>query len=479
MQEQYDELESRFDALTKEETEKNQKIRAKIHELRDLEGVESANRMLESKLENLQSALEIKEEENKRLRSIYEGGKEFEARQRDVFRQIESSNPQELGAPLEITDEMQYLSHVQQKIQDFGINYPTRLLYAFHTALKSATYAPLSVLLGVSGTGKSELPKLYAHFGGFNFLAQAVQPTWDSPESMMGYFNMIENKFDSTEILRFFVQTAHSQREQNFGLQESMNLILLDEMNLAHIELYFAEFLSKLEQKRSDKEGVFVHVKLGTGMPWQILLGDNLLWVGTMNEDESTKALSDKVLDRAFCLNFPRPAKLHSRKTGLSISRQDFKYLRRSIWQTWLRDEQIPTQALENYKELVEQINRLLEKTGRAIGHRVWQGMEFYMKNHPLVSVHQEDSNLLNQALRFAFEEQVVQKIVPKLRGMEIEGDTKEVLVKIQECLNKQNMQLKVDFQNAMNNPYRQFIFNSAHYLDNLEWQALLDKTQK
>ncbi|WP_233706232.1 McrB family protein [Helicobacter felis] len=380
---------------------------------------------------------------------------------------------------MDITDEMEYLNHVQQKIQDFGINYPTRLLYAFHTALKSATYAPLSVLSGVSGTGKSELPKLYAHFGGFNFLAQAVQPTWDSPESMMGYFNMIENKFDSTEILRFFVQTAHSQREQDFGLQESMNLILLDEMNLAHIELYFAEFLSKLEQKRSDKEGVFVHVKLGTGMPWQVPLGDNLLWVGTMNEDESTKALSDKVLDRAFCLNFPRPAKLHSRKTGLSITRQDFKYLRRSTWQTWLRDEEIPAQALENYKELVQDINKLLEQTGRAIGHRVWQGMEFYMKNHPLVFLHKEDSTLLDQALRFAFEEQVVQKIVPKLRGMEIEGDTHQVLVDIQELLTGQKLQLGADFQHAMNNPYRQFIFNSAHYLDDPEWQTLLNKAQK
>ncbi|MFC3847897.1 restriction endonuclease [Helicobacter baculiformis] len=258
-----------------------------------------------------------------------------------------------------------------------------------------------------------------------------------------------------------------------------MNLILLDEMNLAHIELYFAEFLSKLEQKRSDKEGVFVHVKLGTGMSWQVLLGDNLLWVGTMNEDESTKALSDKVLDRAFCLNFPRPAKLHSRKTGFSISRQDFKYLPRSTWQTWLRDEQIPAQALENYKELVEQINGLLEKTGRAIGHRVWQGMEFYMKNHPLVFTHKEDSTLLDQALRFAFEEQVVQKIVPKLRGMEIEGDTHQVLVDIQKLLSEKNIQLEEDLRHATNNPYRQFIFNSAHYLDNPEWQTLFHKTQK
>ncbi len=64
--------------------------------------------------------------------------------------------------------------------------------------------SPLTVLSGVSGTGKSELPKLYSYFGGFNFLAEAVQPTWDSPSSMIGYYNTIDRKFDSTKYIKVF-----------------------------------------------------------------------------------------------------------------------------------------------------------------------------------------------------------------------------------------------------------------------------------
>ncbi|GAA8305003.1 hypothetical protein HpDR22_14290 [Helicobacter pylori] len=95
-------------------------------------------------------------------------------------------------------EELAFLERIEKGMQEFNVFYPKRLLYMFHTALKSASLSPLSVLSGVSGTGKSELPKLYAHFGGLNFLSIAVQPTWDSPESLMGYFNAIENKFDAT-----------------------------------------------------------------------------------------------------------------------------------------------------------------------------------------------------------------------------------------------------------------------------------------
>ena len=54
-------------------------------------------------------------------------------------------------------------------MNEYGVEYTKRLLHAFHTALKSAEFSPISVLSGVSGTGKSELPKLYSYFGGFNF----------------------------------------------------------------------------------------------------------------------------------------------------------------------------------------------------------------------------------------------------------------------------------------------------------------------
>ncbi|WP_240328676.1 restriction endonuclease [Helicobacter suis] len=483
----HDDLKLRYEKLTKEENNTLRELQAENKTLKDnagkLESTEIDLRHLKENKEKLEREVVILKQENlakdekiQNLLSQYKStAKQTEGRINSVLDQIERHTHKDLNhEKLEPASEIEYLTYIQAGIANLGIIYPTRLLYAFHTALKSATYSPLSVLLGVSGTGKSELPKLYAHFGGFHFLAQPVAPTWDSPESMMGYFNMVEDKFDSTEILRFFVQTTYSKDEQKFGLQEGMNLILLDEMNLAHIEQYFAEFLSKLEQKRTSTGAVNIGIKLGTGIFWERPLGDNLLWVGTMNEDESTKALSDKVLDRAFCLNFPRPKELQGLKPQQEKNSYTFKYLPKEIWEKWQKERF--GGDLEHYKELTNQINEALSKTGRAIGHRVWQGIEFYMRSHPLVLYYQNEDSKRNLALRFAFEEQVVQKIVPKLRGLEMEDTGETTLSAIKVLLEQEGLGLRADFENATKNDYRQFIWNSADYLSNKEWETLLPK---
>src|SRR5699024_622559 len=93
-----------------------------------------------------------------------------------------------------------------------------------------------------------------------------------------------------------------------------MFIVLLDEMNLAHVELYFSDMLSKLERRRNSDDEINVEIDLGAGMPKYLLeLTDSILWVGTMNEDETTKSLSDKVLDRGNLLSFPRPKEFISR----------------------------------------------------------------------------------------------------------------------------------------------------------------------
>ncbi|WRD29508.1 restriction endonuclease [Helicobacter pylori] len=386
---------------------------------------------------------------------MYVGVEDFEKRQENIKEQIAKTNPKVLGAPSNEVEELAFLERIEKGMQEFNVFYPKRLLYMFHTALKSASLSPLSVLSGVSGTGKSELPKLYAHFGGLNFLSVAVQPTWDSPESLMGYFHAIENKFDATEFLRFFIQTTLSNNEEPYGLKEAMNIVLLDEMNLAHIELYFAEFLSKLEIKRSKETNI--SIKLGTGLTWELPLGDNLLFVGTMNEDESTKMLSDKVLDRAFCLNFERPKTLKS-KQQKSLRSND-GYLKAETFNRWINKE--GNLKLEEYKKLTEEINERLST--RSIGHRVWQSMSAYMHNHPLV-LHVFDKD---KALQFAYEECLVLKNFPKLRGVQTRNN--QHLIEIQDLL--KDFSVSWDFKQAMENDFNQFVFNSANYLNNAEYE--------
>ncbi len=380
--------------------------------------------------------------------------------------------------------EIRWLNYIIESSMEYGLVFPKRLVYAFHTCLKSAELSPLTVLAGVSGTGKSELPKYYSKFGLFNFMSIAVQPNWDSQEAMLGYFNSIDNKFDAQPVLRFLAQAATERSEEYpMGMSDVMNMILLDEMNLAHVELYFADFLSKLESRRSeDKKLPTVDVKLGAGIsPYELPLSRNLLWVGTMNQDETTKTLSDKVLDRGNVLFFPRPKKLVSRGklTPLPEGKAHFT---KDTWESWCNREIILTKdEIAPYKEIIEKINDALANVGRALGHRVWQSIEYYMNNYPticeLLDGQEEDhsgidKNKLKEQMKIAFEDTVVQKVMPKLRGIETVGESKtRCLDRIRELLSEgidgEKFSIEEDFNLACNNPFGQFIWNSANYIAN------------
>lgn len=470
-----EDLRNRIQELENEKSKldpRDERIKELEKEKRELEGIRAQKENAEQKYKTLsvcnkqlEVELDMINENLEKLKNMYAGAEGFEKRQENIKEQIVKTNPKVLGAPSNEVKELAFLERIEKGMQEFNVFYPKRLLYMFHTALKSTSLSPLSVLSGVSGTGKSELPKLYAHFGGLNFLSVAVQPTWDSPESLMGYFNAIENKFDATEFLRFFIQTTLSNNEEPYGLKEAMSIVLLDEMNLAHIELYFAEFLSKLEVKRSKETNI--SIKLGTGLTWELPLGDNLLFVGTMNEDESTKMLSDKVLDRAFCLNFERPKTLKS-KQQKSLPSND-KYLKAETFNSWINKKGDQEAKLEGkYKKLTEEINERLSACYRSIGHRVWQSMSAYMHNHPLV-LHASDKD---KALQFAYEECLVLKIFPKLRGVQTRNN--QHLTKIQDLL--KDFSVSSDFKQAMENDFNQFVFNSANYLNNGEYEKFLKK---
>lgn len=392
-------------------------------------------------------------------------------------------------------DEITWLEDVWKKCEEYGIKFNKRILYAFHTALKISEWSTITVLAGVSGTGKSELPRLYSEFGGLNFCSVAVQPNWDSQESMLGFFNSIDNQFEPEELLKFLVQCTTDPRYNKY-----MSVVLLDEMNLAHVEHYFAEFLSKLESRRGLPRKYLpeIEVKLGAGVePYGLKLSRTILWTGTMNQDETTKSLSDKVLDRGIVINFPRPKNLESRaKLGLITNyiSNDRAKLHKSTWESWtsytIEFSEEQKKEVENYRIIVQEINNALEEVGRALGHRVWQSIEYYIANYPTVrqamnyqpKQNEKDETVwvptnseltgdLKEAMRTAFEDQIVQKIMPKLRGIETRDKRgKSSLDKIEDLLVTHDFaSLQEDFQIAREQGYGQFIWNSAKYLDEKE----------
>ena len=467
-------------------SEENKKLyteKMQLIEYKDrIEVAERALPELERSKESLLALLEKREEEINELkrRQMSEAAKKDTIEQ--TYFTIEEKENEE-----EIVDEIKWLNKIKNSFKEVGFKFSDRLLYAFHTSLKVGDWNPLTVLAGVSGTGKSELPRLYSRYGGINFLPLAVQSNWDSPYSLFGYYNSLEGKFNATSLLKVLYQ---AQEDAKNSISDYLTIVLLDEMNLAHVELYFSELLSKLELLRGSDE-VKLEIDIAEKNPYEIKLNKNIIWVGTMNEDETTKSLSDKVIDRSNLINFPRPNKFVSRNELKEL--EEAPKLKRELWESWkwnnvknmlkqdeaTKDENIKIitdfeKEIDDLKGKMEEINRYLKFSGRAIGHRVWQSIENYIRNYPLVleSIRNKNTEEMKKVIQVAFEDALVQKLMPKLKGLETEGLVRK------ECLEEISSKIKTyangiasDFDNSLNNPYGVFVWNSSEYL--------LDKNDK
>ncbi|SDA18353.1 hypothetical protein SAMN02910447_01552 [Ruminococcus sp. YE71] len=157
----------------------------------------------------------------------------------------------------------------------------------------------LIILQGISGTGKTSLPYSFGKFLQVDTTIASVQPSWRDRTELFGYFNEFTKNFNETEVLK---------RIYSSGYNNDVNLILLDEMNIARIEYYFAEMLSILEMPNADEWELDIvpntwstdPEKLNKG---KLVIPQNVWYIGTANNDDSTYAISDKVYDRAQPIN--------------------------------------------------------------------------------------------------------------------------------------------------------------------------------
>ncbi|MFH1485156.1 MAG: AAA family ATPase, partial [Chloroflexota bacterium] len=328
---------------------------------------------------------------------------------------------------LPYADEEHALEEIWIGLEGAGYHFHKRVLKAFHTSLKCHDINPLTVLAGVSGTGKTLLPAAYARLMGMHSLVIAVQPRWDSPQDMFGFYNYLEKRYKATELARALIRmdpfaTVEGLNEMQ-KCSERMLLVLLDEMNLARTEYYFSEFLSRLELRRlagpshsaDDRQHAEIYLDTGPGRkPISFWVGQNVLFAGTMNEDESTQTLSDKVIDRANVLRFGRPA-----KSNADFHRQDQDgklpapagYLPVKKWEGWCRPVQT-TGWIGKAIEWIDDLNDALTKIGRPFGHRVRRSILTYIANYPGV-------DRIDYLYKEAFADQIEQKILPKLRGLD------------------------------------------------------------
>ena len=254
------------------------------------------------------------------------------------------------------------IDHIQRYLFGMGIGYPRDLLANFHALLGTGD---LIILSGLSGSGKSNLVKSFARATGNVAKVIPVKPNWTSAEDLIGYYNPLQRAYTSTPFLEALFEARRDPGR--------LYILCLDEMNLARVEYYFADFLSRLEDRANpsidlypdDEAGhvltelrLFVRALKGaalesseTGLdhlltdgpamtqlaqrlglsdgesfpqlharvrrmlagalkvPSRLPIPSNVRFVGTVNMDDTTHYLSPKVLDRAHVLQFRSPLK--------------------------------------------------------------------------------------------------------------------------------------------------------------------------
>ncbi|MBL1217361.1 MAG: hypothetical protein D8M59_07680 [Planctomycetes bacterium] len=336
----------------------------------------------------------------------------------------------ELAPANECEDEDEMLKRVEDYLESHRLRFPRRVICALHTSLKVADQTPLLVLAGISGTGKSLLPRRYAEAMGIHFLNVPVQPRWDGPQDLTGFFNYLENRYKATELMRALIQfdpytTDWTEQDKFTPLNPRMLLVLLDEMNLARVEYYFSEFLSRLETRRDidhkflgDRAKASLLLDVGDvvqGTTPRTFVDRNVMFVGTMNEDESTMTLSDKVIDRAGILRFGRPSRLDAPEdNNANPSKLRAKtFLARSTWEQWI-EEGLRRELPDDLNVWILQVNEALARVGRPFGYRTRDAMLAYVRQYPDQS---------DEGRRLAFADQVEQRILPKIRGLDLSED--------------------------------------------------------
>lgn len=311
------------------------------------------------------------------------------------------------------------LHRVATRLEESGLRYHPRVLRAFHTAMKVNETTQMAVLAGISGTGKSQLPRVYAEGMGIAFLQVPVQPRWDSPQDLMGFYNYIEGRYRPTDMARALWNLDELNNTET-EFKDRMMLILLDEMNLARVEYYFSDFLSRLESRpalsrvaeknlRKDAE-IELEIPAGEGVdPPRIFPGYNLLFAGTMNEDESTQSLSDKVVDRANVLRFAAPRRIMASGTARPLANPEA--LSRRTWSGWIKSvSTVEGDAFVN--QALDRMVGMMKDFKRPIGHRVGRAILAYTANYPEAEG--------GSRLRDALADQVEMRLLPKLRGVDV-----------------------------------------------------------
>lgn len=324
-----------------------------------------------------------------------------------------------------------YYSDVLKIYEEFGIWYLEYLKQDFKLSdlpkcfkskfaqryIQSLLAKPFVILTGNSGTGKTRISKQFAEylevdFGNDekNWVLIPVGADWTDNTKILGYYNPLANdgkgKYEKTVILKL-IERANLPENRNVPF-----FIILDEMNLSHVERYFADFLSHMETP---------DLKFALdGYPGVVRYPENLFVVGTVNIDETTYMFSPKVLDRANVIEFKpeensvldlfvNPADNENINPACDGTAEAFEKMAAFIR---AGKSNLAADTLVKIQDVFKRIYEIVEKSGYEFAYRTVREIRQYLSAAYELTEDKETFDLYA-----VIDEQLIQKILPKIHG--------------------------------------------------------------
>ncbi len=246
---------------------------------------------------------------------------------------------------------------------EMGLYYTPEIVRRYVAGMAASK---LLILEGISGTGKTSLPYSFSRYVDNPATIVSVQPSFRDRTEVLGYFNEFSKRFNETEFLRAVYEA---------GMREDPSYIVLDEMNLARVEYYFAEILSVLEMPSHDEWTLELVPTAWAGDPkgledGKIHIPDSLWFVGTANNDDSTFTITDKVYDRAI------PIELNERADAFECPPHERVHITSEHLQYLFQKAKVEHVVSEEMLEKMHKLDQYLQTRFRlAFGNRIIKQM--------------------------------------------------------------------------------------------------------
>lgn len=259
---------------------------------------------------------------------------------------------------------------------DRFIKYSASQLHLYYTKEIIARFfagmatSKVLILEGISGTGKTSLPYAMGKFFNKETFIISVQPSWRDRAELLGYLNEFTKKFNETDFLKAVYQAGYSDKP---------NFIVLDEMNLARIEYYFAEFLSVMEMPDVHEWKIDLVPASEPSDPkllinGKLFINQNTWFIGTANKDDSTFTITDKVYDRATPIVINNKAELIDCDYTNNVQ-MTFDYLD-ELFKKAQAEITMSTKVMDSFKKVDEYIQQNFKI---AFGNRIMKQIKLFV----------------------------------------------------------------------------------------------------